>query len=125
LPPFNIDIGAAADRLGLDSGRMFHGGRVSTNKEKLRICGFPRSKAEELFGRINQYAMASLRPDRRTAFFGELDRIAVRIYKHQGIPTHVLGDAQMYYGSLTYPVVVEIGAARSDHWLARLEEYQV
>lgn len=125
LPPFNINIAAAADRLGLKSARMFHGGRVSTHKGRLRQHGFRRSKADELFGRINQYAMASLRPDNRTAFFGELDQIAVRIYKRQGIPTHVLGEAQMYYGSLTFPVVVEIGAARSDHWLARLEEYQL
>lgn len=122
---FGLDVVGEALRRNIPETEVYHGGRLTVNKKVLADLGFPKSKSAELFVRIHAYCMASLQPAARCVFVGELDRLALRIYRFNGIPTETLGDAVDYHGWPAYPVLIEPHKATEQHWLRDLSRYYV
>ena len=104
-------------KIARNARAIYHGGRLTVNKLALKERGYPGATSVELFKRVHVYSMAALRPEPGDAFFGELDELALRVYRFLGIPTRVLAEPLDYMGSKTYPVRLAMSDIRPDHWL--------
>jgi hypothetical protein len=101
----------------LDIDEIWHGGRISINKQTLNLLGFPRSISVKILKMLLRYGFAPLMENENNVMLVENDETFQKISGVLGIRWDILGPSRDWLGSPTYPAMIRASQLAGIPWL--------
>jgi len=112
---FGLNTRLLMEQLGIDE--VWHGGRISTNKQTLSLLGLPRNISFKILKMLFRHGFSPLMESEKNVMLVENDETFQKISGLLGIKWDILGPSRDWLGSPTYPAMIRASQLAGIPWL--------